>query len=249
MSSTATAPKHRAAHKQPRRNFWNRKYSVILLILVIAALAVWPTYRFMHRKETLVLDQQMTQVVSGVDNVYAQGTRLVKEDSGVVVSGSERQLGQYPLYAAKGKQRMVLPASYEVVFPLDDSKLARVNYFTEIFRRDNAYFAQANGKEAALGNAFLFDGENTYVFLEKTTLMWRNGQAELGPMSYVTVGYGQDMIYYDATSGDSKKINSAGEVKALLNNDVTVHLDTDTLERRGQQQLLYGDPSKLALLQ
>lgn len=235
------------SRKRQAKNRKKRRIAIYLLI-ALCLLAVYPCYHFMNRKESYTLGRDMYQMVNGKKVVYAEGETLVTDDDGNVTrKGSRNNLGAYPLYAETG-ERILLPDMYEVIFPKEKERLVRANYFSEIYQKDNVYFVEYDGHEAVLRDGFLFDGENTYIFLEPVTLSYQNTQVNLSPMSYVTVAYGQDMMYYDKESDMSQTVISAGEVTASLESGVDVRLDTDTLITGDEQQLLYGSPENLELL-
>ena len=140
----------------------------------------------------------------------------------------------------------MLTQCYAAVFPFDSGKMYKINAFSEIFRKNGSYYLKEGNKEILLEGCFLFNGSDTYLFLEEITVTYGNKAVNIGPFSVVAAHYGQQSSIYQYRSKNNLEILAdAGALVASLGQGYFVQMDTDSLISEAGQQLLYTRPENL----
>ena len=99
------------------------------------------------------------------------------------------------------------------------------------------------------GNAggYLFDGVDTYIFLENTELRWDGGSVEVPALSYAVARYGNTLQYFDYAAGTSTVVQTGeSELTASFANGDVLDMGTDTMKKaNGTWYLLVARPGTL----
>ena len=72
---------------------------------------------------------------------------------------------------------------------------------------NNRSFSDGNLKAENAGG-YLFDGVDTYIFLENTELRWDGGSVEVPALSYAVARYGNTLQYFDYAAGTSTVVQT-----------------------------------------
>lgn len=222
---------------------------VAALIVAASAVAV-----YIINKDSLTLKEPVAVVLMGEQQAYTGKTILHYDD----------KTGEVTL---KNKNRSLLLSGAPVYCRESESlvlsrKMAYSNYRTGLFGRVN-HFAKISlengmtsvytGKKSGrqLKDGYLFDGKNTYLFLEPVTVTWGEESLSLRSLSVMTVYNQQGFCYYSYEDGQSGFIinkespvyAAAGDGRYVLNmsNDM-VDLDS------GKSMLLPPNPDMFELL-
>ena len=163
-------------------------------------------------------------------------------------SGKTEVLDSAPIYFTENKNKILLPAQMAVVFP-DVRKHGRGGFNMEIEKGDNGSFiAKVRGDSVDVTNSFLYDGNNTYVFLEPMTITMGLEEIDLPAYSYAYVYYNLRVEFISPDSSVNI-ITQTGEVIVLATaKDLSYEIDLskDILRTNEGEILLITDPSVLS---
>ena len=172
------------------------------------------------------------------------------EETGEVAlknGGRTGTLGSMPIYFVDNENKILLPEQMAVVFP-DVRKHGRSGYNMVVEKDENgSYIATVRGDAVDITNSFLYDGNNTYVFLEPMTI-------SIGLEEIDVPAYSCAYVYYnlrvEIISPDSSVniIKQTGEVIVLATaKDLSYEIDMskDILRTSEGEILLITDPSVL----
>ena len=162
--------------------------------------------------------------------------------------GKTEVLDHAPIYYTENENKILSPAQMAVVYP--DVKKHGRSGFNMIIERDSDgnYIALIHGKEIDVTNSFLYDGNNTYVFLEPMIISIGMEEITLPAYSYAYVYYNLRIELH--TQDDSiNVVKQTGEIIVLataLDYSYEIDLSKDILRTPEGEILLITDPSVLS---
>ena len=128
-----------------------------------------------------------------------------------------------------------------LMVPLESKGVKRVNYFTTITEKGGLCTLTSNHKFAQTRGGFLYDGEDTYIVLENTTLLIGGQEVELGPLSYVTVAYQQFAEYHNSLDNEHKLVQLSGvEVIGKVASGYMIDFGKDAINTGDGEALLFS---------
>lgn len=165
--------------------------------------------------------------------------QLVLENDNVV------HLDSTPIYYKEVLGKVLLPSKMEVVYP-DKGVIYRIEEFTNIIQDSKVMYAKRLKKDRIKGinNAFIYDGNDLYFFLEETTITVGKNKYKLSPLSYAIVNYRQNIEFYDYETDkytilSEKESTSNNDVKATnKNKDYIINMSVDSFSTGSTDQLL-----------
>lgn len=125
-------------------------------------------------------------------------------DATISVNGQDRILGltsnnvtmnSTPVYYSDYSGQVILPSNMEIVFPYKKMPMYKLGAYSKIYYKNNVLYANSESGVGRIYDCFLFDGENLYVFLEKTTIKVGEQEYSLSPLSFVEVDLNYIRIY------------------------------------------------------
>lgn len=213
----------------------------ILLLFVIANM-------LKDLNTTTIEEHSFYQYFIGKKFNYDGGLKLTRKKDITELTFKDIQvdLDSTPVYYADIENKVLLPEDMAIVFPMQSGLMYKINHFSNVFfDTDTVYLETKTGNDRALNNAFLYDGQDLYFFLENTTLKVGETQYEISPLSYVICqNKGNVEIYQKDKDIYTIVENNKEEVKAK-NNNYEIDLIIDSIEQAGEQQLLIKNKSNL----
>lgn len=219
-----------------------------ICIILACIIAIYPTSMLMNKKTTFQMSEKGFQIIHGITFPYKEGTTLmIEEEDGVeevYLKNEKKMLSTLPIYQGK-EISVLLPVSYAVV-NYEQGKLEKLNRFSTLNKKDNKYLATNGKKETLLNKHFLFDGMDTYLFLEEVIISFGDTSYKISPLSYVRIVQGEEIQIYDAQNDEYIQESIANmEVQVTLDEQAILRLDTDVLQVKEKQILLYSTPTNL----
>jgi hypothetical protein len=220
----------------------------LVLALIIVAIVVYLVLRI----GVYEINEPVLRFENGIDIVYEGETRLTRdEDTGKVTLANEAAGGEEiviaaPLYFPKDSKRVLTPNLMIAVFP-ELGRIGSTVYYTEIKSGGGKCVATMNGKEKELPEGFLFDGDNTYLFLRPMTVKWDLNEIELPALSYA-IAYHDLRVEIYSPDGGIKIVEQTGDarVRAYAEKDAySVDLGMDILYTEKGEHLLITRPELL----
>lgn len=229
-----------------------RRLRNILMIVIpadIVVLAALLIVQFAQMAGNYTIEGTAYRYYAGQQIQLSDGTKLSRNAEGqTIMKGGqlEGEMTSLPVYY-EDRQTVVLP--YPMVYYESGNVVGvRADCFTELDYLDNgAVTAVLGNRQESLVRGFMYDGEDTYLFLEPVTLSFNGYRIELGAMSYIIADYQNDIMVYNRADGTMTMEPSTGAVTAqAVSGDYTVSLLEDSLTLQdGTKVLLFTQPDLL----
>lgn len=216
--------------------------AIMAVTVLIIVLIVW----FQRSVDTVTLPDGAYNYFGERKMEYSGSCRLQYKNGKVTLKNQEglHPLDSTPLYT--GSSSAVVAYDY-VWNDISTGMLYRLGYFGEIKQENNSISLIDGSRKQEQARGFLYDGVDTYIFLEHVTVTAGAETVQLPAMSYVVARYGNTLQYYVGGT-DKSVVVKTGEGAQLANfgNGDTLNLGTDTLYcANGTWQLLVVRPQVL----
>ncbi len=233
--------------------FRQRLITGAVVAALLAALAATAVY--IASKDNMTIREKALVSIMGEKQEYRGTTRLKYQDSSgeVRLENGDRMLLLYgaPVYDLESGDvilsRKMICSNYET------GLIRRVNHFARISCEDGVASIRTGGKKAhQLNGGYLFDGENTYLFLEPVTVVWGEETLELSPLSCISVFNKQGFYYYSKEEQTAAYISSGEDVvKAVAEKGgYTINMSSDIADLDdGKSFLLSPNPDAFELFE
>lgn len=243
MRKRSREEKKEKTRKRKRRSLgiW-----VTLLLMLVAAAAVFLVFRFGRETDSV-------KILSGA--YYYFGERKVEYEGDLTLWYKDREvvledkdgkhpLDTKPLYIKEGG--VILPYAYSW-YGLKTGTIFQLPHFSQIKIENNAISLIDGNRRTESAGGFLFDGIDTYLFLEAVEIEAGGEAVRLPALSYAVARYGNTLQYFAYGTGESVVLPAKeGEQTASFINGDGLNMGTDTLKRaNGTWQLLVVDPEKM----
>lgn len=130
------------------------------------------------------------------DRIDFKGNILLSYQDNIMSLENENvTLNSTPVYYKNDSDKMILPENMEIVYPYKNNPMFKIGKFASIYYEGNYLYINSEAGKGRLYDCFFYDGENLYVFIEKTTLIVDGVSYELSPMSYVEATNNYVKIY------------------------------------------------------
>lgn len=235
---------------------WNKKEKIITAA-VIAALAgsLAAALIYISHKDIVVIKEPVFFSYLGEEFDY-QGKTTLKWDKNQMymqndtIDGSLAP-GGTPLYM-EDRESLIVTSMMSYTNP-DTNYMRRLSYFGKVYYEKGMCLLSVDGrKKLEVNGGYLFDGNNTWIFLEPTTVTVGSQKIVLEPMSYITVKNKDYFYYYSA--GDKKSVFTdwTGDDITATDEEATwtLNLSRDLLTTAdGKIQMLIPNPEVLDVIQ
>lgn len=178
-----------------------------------------------------------------------QGGSVIRneDEDGVYLenSGDEKlALTSSPLYY-EDEQKIFIPCDSTITLP-SKRKVARITKFTELENRQGTVFATIGRDEYEIDEGFLYDGKNTYVFLDNMTVSWNGQVVQMPSLSYAIVIYNQRIELYPYGGEPMVEQTGRSDVTASADKGYTIDLSAGILTNaEGFESLIISEPSMM----
>lgn len=152
-------------------------------------------------------------------------------------------LDSTPVYYADENNKVIFPEDMAIVYPNNNGMMYRINHFADITEEDGTIYLETNlatkTNKTKLEKAFLYDGQDLYFFLERTTITVNGTNYEVSPLSYVIVRYKQSVEIYNYEKDEYQVIDTTETQDAKVVTDTyTINMSVDSLQTAEKDQLL-----------
>ena len=197
--------------------------------------------------------QNYFQYFYGIKEEYSGKMQVLQRDDEIKLLLENEKvvyLDSTPIYYTDVLGKVLFAQPMEIVFP--DRGNYKLDNFTNIIQENNAIYAKKINKknQKALDNAFLFDGNDLYFFLEETTIVVGGSEYTVSPLSYAIVNYRESVEIYNYDKDEYTIIQDEN----LLQTDViakniprnyTINMSIDSLTTEKKNQLLITSVNNL----
>ena len=155
----------------------------------------------------------------------------------MIYNGEEITLMSEPIYYV-GKQEAVFPDAMSVVFPRDNRRQKKINRYTKVEGGSVQAMLTNTNLKYALTDAFIFDGDNVYFFVDDGTIKYGDKTVPISKFSMVVCEYRGSLAIYDyKTQKMTYEEKFEGNVIADLNT-YSINLSEDKVILKGESYLL-----------
>lgn len=221
--------------------------AAVLLGIAICSAGI---YYVVSDLDSVSTSQRLYQVKRGEFINYNGSSKIRKAGNlcNIENAGKTTELLEQPLYYDDGSE-ILLPAVYAVIQPSINSN-RRVDNLSRIVFENGDYLVRNESGSTVVSDFFLYDGRNTYIFFENTSVEIGTSEYEITPFSTVTGIYNKQIEIYDAASGRYTNIPIGKEsANVRLSDGTVVNVSMDLIARvDGQEQMLFVQPAILEVL-
>lgn len=234
-----------------KKKFSARELKITLAVVAALIAGIIAAVVYISNKDSIRVKQPVYFSVMGEVFEYTGTSKLTYEENRMYFTNQGQEdpidLMSIPLYIQdQDRLKLTQVMSYS---NFDPKAIGKLNYFADISMEGDVFTLSADGKRGRdVKGGYLFDGKNTYLFLEPMTVTYGEKTLELGPLSYITVVRGNYFYYY--SYGDQKagyEVFDQGQIMAVNQADTyTLNLTADLVEPAdGKIQMLVPNPEVL----
>lgn len=215
---------------------------ILLLLAVVSVFAIGASFMFITKIDKIDIGgHNLYQYLSNQRYVYTGDVQLSRKDDKTTLynNGKKFEMDSDPIYYAN-ENKILLPKDM-VLVSYEDGAVKKFLHFNTIFTKDHKIYAKIDNKEVELKSCFLFDGDDTYIFLDDVKIKYGDITYNMSPLSYVTFSGGSNLSLYLKDINEYKKENITNETVQITSNyGYTVNLNSDSLtyNNNGVKQLL-----------
>ena len=207
---------------------------IVIVIIIIGSL-----------NSTTVESHDFYQWYSGQRVEYKGELTFTRKEGLTELKAKDRKvtLDSTPVYYSDENGKVILPEDMAVVYPNNNGMMYRINHFADITEENGEIYLETNlatkTNKTKLEKAFLYDGQDLYFFLERTTITVNGTSYEVSPLSYVIVRYKQSVEIYNYEKDEYQIIDTSETQEAKVETDTyTINLSVDSLQTAEKEQLL-----------
>lgn len=212
-----------------------------LLIIVLFAVGLGALFFDMSSGYAYKNEEPVFQVIGGNKRVYEANTKFTYKENGTSYVGADKNeyLSDSPIYQQDNNETMVLPSD-QIYVNGSTAKFAQVKAFSTFSNVDGLYY-----KDLKINGGFLFNGRNSYIFLENMELTINGKTLQVGPFTYVELN---DYTYalYDVSNDYMESGTLYVDVVEAKGHNYVVDLANDIFtDSTGADVLIYINTASL----
>lgn len=225
------------------KKFLNTKKGRIIIstvIFIVLAIMVLISILMREKITTITINQDVYQIINeekieyNTDVVIDSKTNTITQ---IKKDKKKMNLDSNPIYY-KNDDKVIFPQNMSIVFPKSNVEQLKVNYFTTVNKEGKTIYIDRTIKKSPLYNCFLYDGDNTYFFIEETDIEFNDKTYKLSPLSYVILNYDNNIQIYDYKE-DKIYYEEIGDKEVFAKTEsYTINLSIDAVELGDKQRLL-----------
>lgn len=207
---------------------------IVIVIIIIGSL-----------NSTTVESHDFYQWYSGQKVEYKGQLTFTRKEGLTELKATDRKvtLDSTPVYYSDENGKVIFPEDMAVVYPNNNGMMYRINHFADITEENGEIYLETNlatkTNKSKLEKAFLYDGQDLYFFLERTSITVNGTTYEVSPLSYAIVRYKQSVEIYNYEKDEYQVIDTTETQDAKVVTDTyTINMSVDSLQTAEKEQLL-----------
>ena len=233
----------------PMKEFLKKKYNILipifLLIVILIAVLLY-THEYKTNRYVNLKEVEVYQYFASSKIEY---TAIIgRNKKNVILSYSNKDfdvsLDSTPVYI-QDKNAIILPKEMMIVFPLED-KIYKLGALSEIYEENNLYYLNIKNLNKPYDHAFLYDGKNTYLFIDEVNVTVDDLNITLSPMSYLTCSHLNLLEYYNKENDTYNQVEIKQGSVIVSNDYMKVDVSLDKVLYEKSFTLLPNDFSVLS---
>lgn len=240
--------KEKIVEESEQREKQKKRRSSIIMSSVIAALIliiVIVVIIIGNLNSTTTENHDFYQWYSGQKVEYKGQLTFTRKEGLTELKATDRKvtLDSTPVYYADENNKVIFPEDMAIVYPNNNGMMYRINHFADIIEENGSIYLETNlatkTNKTKLEKAFLYDGQDLYFFLERTTITVNGTNYEVSPLSYAIVRYKQNVEIYNYEKDEYQVIDTTETQEAKVVTDTyTINMSVDSLQTAEKDQLL-----------
>ena len=225
-----------------------KRKSAIITTLIIAALIVIIIVVITiigSLNSTTVESHNFYQWYYGQKVEYNGELTFTRKEGLTELKATDRKvtLDSTPVYYTDENSKVIFPEDMAVVYPNNNGMMYRINHFADLTEENGEIYLETNlatkTNKSKLEKAFLYDGQDLYFFLERTSITVNGTTYEVSPLSYAIVRYKQSVEIYNYDKDEYQVIDTTEtqDVK-VVTDTYTINMSVDSLQTAEKEQLL-----------
>lgn len=213
--------------------------AALILIIVIVVIIIG------NLNSTTTENHDFYQWYSGQKVEYKGQLTFTRKEGLTELKATDRKvtLDSTPVYYADENDKVIFPEDMAIVYPNNNGMMYRINHFADIIEENGSIYLETNlatkTNKTKLEKAFLYDGQDLYFFLERTTITVNGTNYEVSPLSYAIVRYKQSVEIYNYEKDEYQVIDTTETQDAKVVTDTyTINMSVDSLQTAEKDQLL-----------
>ena len=213
--------------------------AALILIIVIVVIIIG------NLNSTTTENHDFYQWYSGQKVEYKGQLTFTRKEGLTELKATDRKvtLDSTPVYYADENDKVIFPEDMAIVYPNNNGMMYRINHFADIIEENGSIYLETNlatkTNKTKLEKAFLYDGQDLYFFLERTTITVNGTNYEVSPLSYAIVRYKQNVEIYNYEKDEYQVIDTTETQEAKVVTDTyTINMSVDSLRTAEKDQLL-----------
>ncbi len=223
--------------------FIKDKYKIlipsIIVIILLIILIIIGTKTKKNLNTVRIENQNMYQYLDEVKVTY-DTTLTLESDNNITKMeiGEEKEVvDNLPLYYS-GEDTLLLPSRMAVIFPLNNNMQKSIPALTVLDAQSSLYkILKYRNNTYDLENAFLYDGNDLYLFIEPTKLVLDDKEINLQPLSFVVYNNLTGYVSYYNYGQEASMVEVKKNCLAKTTN-YTINLKIDGLASSSDYKLL-----------
>lgn len=207
---------------------------IVIVIIIIGSL-----------NSTTVESHDFYQWYSGQRVEYKGELTFTRKEGLTELKATDRKvtLDSTPVYYSDENGKVIFPEDMAVVYPNNNGMMYRINHFADLTEENGEIYLETNlatkTNKSKLEKAFLYDGQDLYFFLERTSITVNGTTYEVSPLSYAIVRYKQSVEIYNYDKDEYQVIDTTETQDAKVVTDTyTINMSVDSLQTAEKEQLL-----------
>ena len=149
----------------------------------------------------------------------------------------EHAFDSEPIYYKK-QARVLFPNQMSLVMTKNNYIQKKLSKFTRVYY-EGSFYLENKGLNYPINNAFLYDGNDLYFFLNETTIkIGEEEEYHLPTFSYVIYNYNKELYIYDYLKDEMIHKTNVSSTVLAVNEDYEVNLLVDSIIHKDGQKLL-----------
>ena len=221
--------------------------SIIAIVLFIVALIIIGK-SFKKINTTILEEHSFYQYFLGQKFTYDGQLELIRKNdiTELKIKDIEVELDSTPVYYMDIESKVLFPEDMSIIFPMQNGLIYKINHFSNIIYDTETCYLEGT-KNKALNNAFLYDGQDLYFFLEETNIRVGNEEFKLSPLSYVISRYKDQTEIYQKDIDKYTIIDNKSKQVIATTENYEIDLNTDSIKSENKEQLLIKNKEQLKL--
>ena len=213
--------------------------SALIIIIIVVSIII------ANLNSTKTESHNFFQWYSGQKVEYKGELTFTRKEGLTELKATDKKvtLDSTPVYYAEKENKVIFPEDMAIVFPNNNGMMYRINHFSNIIEESNDVYLETNlaveTNKTKLDQAFLYDGQDLYFFLERCNITVNGTTYEVSPLSYAIVRYKQRVEIYNYEKDEYQVIDiQDGQEAKVITDTYTINMSFDSLQTKEKEQLL-----------